>query len=110
MAPNGRPYIGEQNKAYNGEGVVDFLEYLCRKYRRKNMIVIWDGATIHHCKEVKEFLARKKGRIHLVTLPGYSPELNPVELLWGQLKRDLKNTRGGPCRIPQSGGSDQSAD
>ena len=34
---------------------------------------------------------RKKGRVHLVALPGYSPELNPVELLWSQLKRDLKN-------------------
>ncbi len=40
---------------------------------------------------VKEFLSRRKGRVHLVTLPGYSPELNPVELLWSQLKRGLKN-------------------
>jgi transposase len=36
-------------------------------------------------------LKRKPGRIHLVALPGYSPELNPVELLWNQLKKDLKN-------------------
>ena len=27
----------------------------------------------------------------MVALPGYSPELNPVELLWNQLKKDLKN-------------------
>ena len=91
MAPNGRLYVGGQNKAYNGEGVVGFLEYLCRKYRRKNLIVVWDGATIHRCQQVKDFLARKRGRVHLVALPGYSPELNPVELLWSQLKRDLKN-------------------
>ena len=89
--PNGRLYVGGQNKAYNGEGVVGFLEYLCRKYRRKNLIVVWDGATIHRCQQVKDFLARKRGRVHLVALPGYSPELNPVELLWSQLKRDLKN-------------------
>ena len=97
MAPNGRLYVSGQNKSYNGEAVVGFLEYLCRKYRRKNLIIIWqgrlaDGATIHRCHEVKDFLARKKGRVHLVALPGYSPELNPVELLWSQLKRDLKNT------------------
>ena len=91
MPPNGRLYVSGQNKAYNGEGIVGFLEYLCRKYRRKNLIVIWDGATIHRCHEVKDFLSRKKGRVHLVALPGYSPELNPVELLWSQLKRDLKN-------------------
>lgn len=92
MAPNGRLYVGGQNRAYNGEGVVGFLEYLCRKYRRKNLIVVWDGASIHNCREVKDFLTQKKGRVHLVALPGYSPELNPVELLWSQLKRDLKNT------------------
>lgn len=97
MAPNGRLYVSGQNKSYNGEAIVGFLEYLSRKYRRKNLIIIWqgrlaDGATIHRCHEVKDFLARKKGRVHLVALPGYSPELNPVELLWSQLKRDLKNT------------------
>ncbi|WP_229599749.1 IS630 family transposase [Runella slithyformis] len=91
MAPNGRLYVGGQDKAYNSEGVVDFLEYLCRRYRSKDLIVIWDGATIHRSQAIKDFLARKKGRVHLVALPGYSPELNPVELLWSQLKRELKN-------------------
>jgi transposase len=91
MAPNGRLFVGGQNKAYDSEGVIDFLEYLCRRYRSKDMIVIWDGAPIHRSQAIREFLARKKGRIHLVALPGYSPELNPVELLWSQLKRELKN-------------------
>jgi transposase len=91
MAPNGQLYVGGQDRAYNSEDVVGFLEYLCRRYRRKNLILIWDGATIHRSQAIKVFLARKKGRIHLVALPGYSPELNPVELLWSQLKRELKN-------------------
>ncbi|HEV7346929.1 transposase [Telluribacter sp.] len=50
-----------------------------------------DGATIPRSQAIKDFLVRKKGRVHLVALPGYSPELNPVELLWSQLKRELKN-------------------
>ena len=91
MAPNGQLHVGGQDKAYNSEDVIGFLEYLCRRYRRKNLILIWDGATIHRSQAIKEFLARKKGRIHLVALPGYSPELNPVELLWSHLKRELKN-------------------
>ena len=91
MAPNGRLYVGGQDKAYNSEGVIDFLEYLCRRYRSKDLMVIWDGATIHRSQAIKDFLTRKKGRVHLVALPGYSPELNPVELLWSQLKRELKN-------------------
>ncbi|WP_247236095.1 transposase, partial [Telluribacter sp. SYSU D00476] len=31
------------------------------------------------------------GRVHLERLPGYSPELNPAELVWNHLKRGLKN-------------------
>ncbi|WP_310589108.1 IS630 family transposase [Runella aurantiaca] len=91
VTPNGRLYISGQDKAYDSEGVINFLEYLCRRYRSKNLLVIWDGATIHRSLAIKNFLAYKKGRVHLVTLPGYSPELNPVELLWSQLKRDFKN-------------------
>jgi len=74
MAPNGQRFVGGQDKAYDSEGVIEFLEYLCRKYPSKNLIVVWDGATIHRCHEVKKFLAGKKGRVHLAALPGYSPE------------------------------------
>lgn len=91
IAPNGRLYVGGQDATFNGADIVWFLEQLCRRYRRKNLLIIWDGASIHKNQQVKSFLSRKKGRIHLQTLPAYSPELNPVELLWSQLKRELKN-------------------
>ena len=39
----------------------------------------------------RQGFSEQKGRVYLVALPGYSPELNPVELLWSQLKRELKN-------------------
>jgi hypothetical protein len=74
MAPNGQLYVSGQDKAFDSEGIVGFLEYLCRRYRKKDIVVIWDGATIHRSQAVKEFLACKKGRIHLVALPSYSPE------------------------------------
>ena len=99
MAPNGRLYVGGQDTAFKGVDVVWFLEKLCCCYRRKNLLIIWDGATIHRNQEVKAFLVRKKGRVHLQSLPSYSPELNPVELLWSQLKRELKNQRGCPSSI-----------
>ncbi|WP_093824243.1 transposase [Spirosoma endophyticum] len=34
---------------------------------------------------VKAFLKNRSGRIHLERLPAYSPQLNPVELVWSQL-------------------------
>ncbi len=40
---------------------------------------------------VKAFLKERPGRIQLERLPAYSPQLNPVELVWSHLKRCLKN-------------------
>ena len=40
---------------------------------------------------IKDWLSQRAGRVHLERLPAYSPELNPVELLWSHLKRSLKN-------------------
>lgn len=74
-------------------GIVYFLKYLIRRIKRK-IILIWDGATIHYAKEVKEFLAQlKPGKLTLVRLPAHSPELNPDEQVWAYLKcqSDLKN-------------------
>src|SRR5690349_10664252 len=40
-----------------------------------NILVIWDGASIHHCKAVKHFTSKRgAGRIHLERLPAYAPE------------------------------------
>jgi transposase len=36
---------------------------------------------------VREFVTSLSGRIHLEYLPAYSPELNPVEYIWGYCKQ-----------------------
>ena len=69
-----------------------FLGQLQRQIRGK-LLVIWDGASIHHGEAVKQYLAGgAAARLHLERLPGYAPELNPDEGTWNQLKRvELKN-------------------
>jgi len=43
---------------------------------------------IHHGQPVKDFLAHGAAkRLRLEQLPGYAPDLNPVEGLWNYLKR-----------------------
>lgn len=91
IAPNGRVYVSGQDAAFSSEDVLAFLAYLCRRYRKRNLLVIWDGAMIHRSQRVKDWLSQRAGRIHLERLPAYSPELNPVELLWSGLKRSLQN-------------------
>lgn len=91
IAPNGRLYVAGQDQPFTGEDIVWFLTKLCGRYRKRNLVVIWDGAAIHRSEAVKALLKEKPGRIHLERLPAYSPELNPVELVWSHLKRSLKN-------------------
>ena len=91
IAPNGRIYVAGQDQAFTGEDMVWFLTKLCSRYRKRDLLVIWDGASIHRSEAVKAFLRERPGRVHLEHLPAYSPELNPTELVWNQLKQRLKN-------------------
>ena len=91
IAPNGRIYVAGQDQAFTGEDIVWFLTKLCGRYRKRDLLIIWDGASIHRSEAVKAFLKKRPGRVHLERLPAYSPELNPTELVWNQLKQRLKN-------------------
>lgn len=72
--------------AINGTRVVAFLRHILRHVRGQ-VLVVWDGAPIHRCREVKRFLAAgAANRLKLLPLPGYAPELNPDEGVWHWLK------------------------
>lgn len=85
-------YLAVQDHAYKGPDVIEFLKQLLTEIPGK-LLVIWDGAPIHRCRAVKEYLAQgATRRLQLEQLPGYAPELNPDEGVWRYLKRvELKN-------------------
>jgi transposase len=58
-----------------------------------------DGHPVHHAKLVSAWVGRRADQIELHFLPGYSPELNPVELL----NHDVKANAAGRRR-PRSAG------
>jgi transposase len=71
----------------NSTRVVAFLRHVLRHVPGK-VLVVWDGAPIHRCHQVKQFLAEGAAtRLKLLRLPGYAPELNPDEGVWQWLKR-----------------------
>jgi transposase len=69
-------------------GAATFIEFLKRLLVGATgpVYVIADGHPSHKAKMVKEWIARSEGKLKLFLLPGYSPELNPDELVWNNLK------------------------
>jgi len=67
------------------EQVVEFLKALKAQIKGK-LLIIWDGLSAHRSHLVRDYVEAQEGRIQLEPLPGYAPELNPAEYIWGHLK------------------------
>jgi hypothetical protein len=66
-----------------------FLEQIAASDVGAEHVVIWDQAGFHPQPKAAGWPAR----IHLLPLPPYSPELNPVEGLWDQVQDGTCNRR-----------------
>ena len=65
-----------------------FLERLAARDPQAEHVVIWDQAGFHPQPKLHAL----PERIHLVPLPPYSPELNPVEVIGDVIKDRIANT------------------
>jgi hypothetical protein len=92
-----------------------FREFLTRLLERqvgRPVFLIVDGHPVHKARAIQVWLARPGCRITLYFLPGYSPELNPDELLNHDVKSHigrhrprtrselLRTVRGSPAPPP----------
>ena len=69
----------------SGEQICDFLVKLM--HNAKNPVfLIWDGHPTHRSKIVKQCIESFEGKLEVFTLPSYSPELNPAEQVWNNVK------------------------
>ncbi|CAK0769662.1 hypothetical protein CCP3SC5AM1_610002 [Gammaproteobacteria bacterium] len=48
--------------------------------------IITDGYSVHHFKVVKEYLETTNGKVKIFFLLTYFPNINPVELVWNNIK------------------------
>ena len=65
-----------------------FLEHLSKRDLAAEHVVIWDGAGFHPKANTPGLPAN----VHLLALPPYSPELNPVEIIGDIIKDRIANT------------------
>ena len=68
---------------------LNFLKRLIRQNAGRKVILIVDGHPVHKAIAVKEWLSLHVNEIEVYLLPGYSPELNPDELLNQDLKSNV---------------------
>jgi transposase len=73
---------------------VEFLTRLVRQAGGQKVILILDGHSVHHATKVRRWVEAHAEQIELEFLPGYSPELNPTELL----NQDVKSNALGRKR------------
>jgi putative transposase len=72
--------------AYNKDSLIEFLEDLHTHLGDDKLTLIWDGLPSHRCKVMQEWIATQRSWLVVERLPGYAHDLNPVELIWGNLK------------------------
>ena len=70
-----------------------FLKRMVRQIKRKVFLII-DGHPVHHATKIKNWIQKHTDQIRLFYLPGYSPQLNPDEML----NQDVKSNAVGRRR------------
>ena len=82
--------IGHEVERFDRYAMIGFLELILEKESngRGPIYIILDNAKPHKAKDVQEFLKTKGQRFIMMYLPPYSPELNPSENIWRQLRKE----------------------
>lgn len=80
----------------NSSVFVEFMKRLMYKSNRPIFLIV-DGHPIHKSKMAKQYVESTNGNLTLFFLPAYSPQLNPDESVW----REVKNHHIG--RTPVTG-------
>lgn len=70
--------------AANTECFQIFLDTLSKKYRRSHILLFVDGAGNHKCGDLVV-----PDNVTLHNLPAYSPELNPQENIWDEIREKI---------------------
>ena len=79
-------YFQTRPGSYNDLALIGFLRALKRHFRRRPIVLVWDGLGGHKSRVMRQYLAQARTWLTVERLPGYAPELNPVEQIWGNIK------------------------
>ena len=74
-----------------GEKFITYLKETLIPGVHKGDIVIMDNLRTHHMNDVKVLL--EEAGLEILYLPPYSPDLNPIEMMWSKIKSILRKMK-----------------
>jgi len=83
---SGRGIFQALTERFNSERYQDFLTTVLAQ-TSQHVILIQDGARYHTSKSTRDFFAAHREQLTVFQLPSYSPDYNPIEFLWKQVKQ-----------------------
>ena len=87
VSPKGQMRFMVVQGKVNAAQFCEFLRRLVYKARRPIFLIL-DGHPVHRSAKVKRFVESQKVKLRVFFLPPYSPELNPDESVWNDLKNN----------------------
>lgn len=87
VSPRGQLHFQVFEGSTTADRFIEYCQALLADTDRPVFLIV-DGHSAHKAKKVKEFVAGTGGRLELFFLPPYSPELNPDEWVWKNVKND----------------------
>lgn len=88
VSEEGEEFYCQSDEYITAEHARKFILALSNEFD-EDLIVVLDGAPYFRSSKVTDLADRDD--IEFVQLPPYSPDMNPVEECWRQLKASLKN-------------------
>ncbi len=85
-SPEGQLYDTVREGPVTAEVFREFLKRIAEEADRKIPLVV-DNCSIHRARIIQEWLEANQASVELYFQPTYSPQVNPVELLWALVKR-----------------------
>ena len=75
-----------QDEAYDTDTLIEFLEDFHEHFEKDKVTLIWDRLPAHHSVEMLHWICDQRDWLVVEELPAYGHDLNPCELLWGNVK------------------------